>query len=121
MKYITTAARLRAALDEKGLRSQDLANKTGIGKSSISQWINGRNKPSYQSAVKMARVLACDPYWLMGEEKTEPEYIKAYRNAVDFRCDGVIIELLKVCADLDDRRKDKLLAYAEGLAESMDD
>lgn len=121
MKYITTAARLRAALDEKGLRAQDLANKTGIGKASISQWINGRNKPSYQSAVKMARVLACDPYWLMGEDKTEPDYIKAYRNTVDFRCDGVIIELIKVCADLDDRRKDKLLAYAEGLAESMDE
>ena len=90
MKYVTTAARLRAALDEKGLRSQDLANKTGIGKSSISQWINGRNKPSYQSAVKMARVLACDPYWLMGLDNNPVDIIVDMFSETDERLSYIV-------------------------------
>ena len=116
MKYIKTAARLRAAMEEKGLRSQDLANKTGIGKASISQWLNGRNKPSYASALKLARVLACDPYWLMGEEQPEPEYLAAFRHSLNRNQDPARTKLLQIYDGLDDRGKDKLVAYAEGLS-----
>ena len=66
MKYEKTAKRLIKALSDKNMRAQELANKTGISKSSISQYVNGSHAPSNISAGKMAAVLEVSPLWLMG-------------------------------------------------------
>lgn len=93
-QYQETAARLRSALDRAGLRAQDLANQSGIGKSSISQYLSGSHAPSNKSAGRMADVLGVNPVWLMGFDvpmtaplipgefsDAEREIISAYRNA----------------------------------------
>lgn len=61
-----TANRLRSALLESGLSQQELANKSGVSKSSISQYINGTHVPGNIKAGLLAEVLKCDPLWLMG-------------------------------------------------------
>ena len=66
MKYEKTAKRLMKALSDKNMRAQELANITGIGKSSISQYVNGSHAPSNISAGKMAKALEVSPLWLMG-------------------------------------------------------
>lgn len=66
MKYPVTAQRLREALNNKNMKAQELADKTGINKASISQYINGSHAPSNISAGKMADVLNVSPLWLMG-------------------------------------------------------
>lgn len=66
MQYEVTAQRLRFALDRAGLKAQDLANRSGIGKSSISQYLSGSHAPSNKSAGAMAEVLSVNPVWLMG-------------------------------------------------------
>lgn len=66
MKYEITAMRLKMALERKGMIAQELADTTGIHKSSISQYINGSHAPSNLSAGKMAEVLGVNPVWLMG-------------------------------------------------------
>ncbi len=81
MKNPETAKRLQEALTAKDMIPQELADKTGIGKASISQYLNGQHKPSNLSAGKMAEVLDVDPLWLMGfdvpmrEESKDPYYL----------------------------------------------
>ena len=57
MKCEVTAKRLRKALDECGMKPQELADKTGISKSSISQYLNGSHAPSNISSGKIGKVL----------------------------------------------------------------
>lgn len=66
MKYELTANRLRDAMKEKGLTQQALSNLSGVTKSSISHYVNGKNVPDNFQAFKLSKVLDCDPSWLMG-------------------------------------------------------
>lgn len=66
MKHQETAYRLKTALDRLNMRAQELSDRSGVAKASISQYINGTHKPSNVSAGKMAPVLGVDPLWLMG-------------------------------------------------------
>jgi len=66
MKYELTANRLREAMKEKGLTQQALSNLSGVTKSSISHYVNGKNVPDNFQAFKLSKVLNCDPSWLMG-------------------------------------------------------
>lgn len=66
MKFKKTAIRLKNALDNAQLSPQELANRTGVSKSSISQYLNGRNRPSNISAGVMGKELKVSPLWLMG-------------------------------------------------------
>lgn len=71
MKNPVTAKRLRQAMDEMGLKAVELSEKSGLGKSSISQYMNGSHSPSNISAGKMGKVLKVNPLWLMGFDVTK--------------------------------------------------
>ena len=97
MKYELTARRIRQAMSEMNMSQQELADKSKIGKSSISHYVNGSNEPGNKSAYQMAKVLNVNPAWLMGldvpmrevEESPKDGYISPeemqlvlnYRNA----------------------------------------
>ena len=66
MKNKHTAKRLQKALSDMNMKPQELAEKSGVSKSSISQYINGSHVPSNISSAKMAKVLNVNPLWLMG-------------------------------------------------------
>lgn len=66
MKNELTAKRLRLALSNKNMKPQELSDKSGVNKASVSQYVNGSHKPSNISAGKMADILDVDPLWLMG-------------------------------------------------------
>lgn len=66
MKNEVTAQRLRMALNNAGMKSQELAERAKVSKSSISQYVNGSHAPSNISAGKMGKVLNVNPLWLMG-------------------------------------------------------
>lgn len=74
LTYITSM-RLREALAENNMTAQELSNKSGVGKSSISQYVNGSHSPNNISAYKMSIVLKVRPEWLMGFE-VDKEYDK---------------------------------------------
>lgn len=48
------------------MKPQELANASGVSKSSISQYINGSHKPSELTAKRLAKILGVNPLWLMG-------------------------------------------------------
>ena len=43
-----------------------MADKTGVAKASISQYVNGRNVPSNITARKICEPFGINPAWLMG-------------------------------------------------------
>lgn len=138
MKYPETAKRLREALADKNVQQQDLADKTGVQKSSISQYVNGSHKPSNISAAKIGKVLNVNPLWLMGfdvEKETietrisegskigevflrdfplspiaQDYFDSKKREMVDVN-DDKIIEILRIYKSLSAKSKDKLFDY----------
>ena len=88
MKYELTANRIREAMYENGISQQELADKSGIGKSSISHYANGSNEPGNKSAYALAKVLNVNPAWLMGldvpKESIETLQGKMTKARLDF-------------------------------------
>ena len=84
MKHIETANRINEALAESGLTAQDLANRTGLNKASISQYRNGTHRPSNKTSALIGEVLNVNPLWLMGfdVEKKEPLFYKKTKDYI---------------------------------------
>ncbi len=66
MKNELTAKRIQLALSNSNMKPQELADKSCIGKASISQYVNGSHAPGNISAKKIGQVLNVNPLWLMG-------------------------------------------------------
>lgn len=66
VKYPLVSARLREALNNKGLSQKELSEKSGVSKYSISQYVNGSHCPNNISASRLASVLNVSPLWIMG-------------------------------------------------------
>ena len=64
----TTANRLKRAMEIRNMKAIDLHDKTGSGKSSISQYMNGKVKPKQDRIYLMAQALNVDELWLMGHD-----------------------------------------------------
>lgn len=60
--------RIAEALKLRGLKPADLAERTGISKSSISHWIKQHWQPKQKPLMAMARVLEVSEMWLAGYE-----------------------------------------------------
>lgn len=58
--------RLEKALADNNMKPSELAEKTGISQSTISQYRSGYSKPKDKRLVLIAEVLGVDPAWLMG-------------------------------------------------------
>ena len=131
MKNELTAKRLRIALSNNSMKPQELADKTGVNKASISQYINGSHKPSNISAGKIGEALNVEPLWLMGFDvpmergkfKDAPEkahlsfdnveaFKKAYEQNKYLKGER---ELLDVYRKLSEENKGKTIQYSKGL------
>jgi transcriptional regulator with XRE-family HTH domain len=65
-KNITTATRLRIAMERKNITAKELSVKSGVSEPSISQYVHGIFAPKNITAGKLADALNVDPMWLMG-------------------------------------------------------
>lgn len=88
MRYEVTANRIREAMSDLGMSQQELADKSKLGKSSISHYVNGSNEPGNKSAYALAEVLNVNPGWLMGldvpKESMETLQKKMTQTRLDF-------------------------------------
>jgi len=84
MKHEETARRLRSALTKSGLSQQELAEKSGVSKASISQYINGTHIPGNKKAGMIAEVLGCSPLWLMGFDVEDNAPLRENKNIQRF-------------------------------------
>lgn len=70
-KLSTIAERLREALVAARMKQIDLARASGLDRGAISNYLAGRYIPKFDAASRMADVLGCDVYWLIGFNNTE--------------------------------------------------
>lgn len=71
----TTASRLRQIMSERNLKQVDIISLSKahqkelgvkLGKSALSQYINGKSTPDQEKLVLLARTLGVSEAWLMG-------------------------------------------------------
>ena len=58
--------RMREAMEEKHITAAELSRVTGIGKSSISEYLAGSYLPKQNNTLYIALALGVSPSWLMG-------------------------------------------------------
>ena len=96
------AKRMLLAMARKNIRPQEVADRTGIAKSSISHYSNGKRIPNFENACKISEVLDVPPEYLMAAEDTN--YLVVENT-----------ELQHLIREMDQHTLDRLTAYAEGL------
>lgn len=87
----TTAARLQQVMNERNLKQVDVIflskvhqKELGVklGKSALSQYINGKSTPDQEKLVLLARTLGVSEAWLMGYDvpmtKEQPQPTNAH-------------------------------------------
>lgn len=62
----TIAKRMKNAMLIRNITQADLIKSTGITKSSISSYINGKYEPKHDNIYKIAKALNVSESWLMG-------------------------------------------------------
>lgn len=90
--------RLRYYMDIKGLKQADLVEKTGINKSSISEYLSGNYEPKQRNIYKLATALSVKPSQLMGV--SDDEVPSSRNNTVSLSAEEM--ELIKKYRQLDD-------------------
>lgn len=67
-------SRLRHVLSDKKMTASELSRLSGVGKSDISNYLNGKYLPKQEKIYLLAHALNVNPGWLMtGVEQTEEE------------------------------------------------
>jgi transcriptional regulator with XRE-family HTH domain len=62
----TTAERLQQALEIRNIKQIELAELSGISRSSINEYLKGKCEPKQRAIFKMANILGVSEPWLMG-------------------------------------------------------
>lgn len=97
--------RLNEALKLRGMNISELAEKSGLNKSSVSRYLSGYMIPRSKAIEKMAIALKVSPAWVLGYDVTmdgeEPVHIDIDK--------------------LNELNKAKIMAYYQALLDSQGD
>lgn len=64
--------RLKSIMKERKITQTELAKRTGIRQSSISDWLNNRYEPKQDKVYIIAKALNVSPAWLLGYDENIP-------------------------------------------------
>lgn len=90
MKEAETKDRIKEALEIRGMKQAELAEKTGIDKGQLSSYLSGRYKPKQANLRLIANALSVDEAWLMGYHM--PMEGNGHENREDLRFDTILNE-----------------------------
>lgn len=114
--YSRFAPRLNQIMIEKGLNQTELSRRTGLDKSLISNYVNGKYRPKEENLILIAKVLNVDKAWLMGYDvdKSTDELLQnkdflLTKYIKDLSRDAIQKELLIKCTMLDNINEEKIL------------
>ncbi|NLT98929.1 MAG: helix-turn-helix domain-containing protein [Christensenellaceae bacterium] len=62
---------LKTLREARGLSQEDLAKAIGVRQSTVGMWENGKNKPKYNTLLKLAAFFDVDVNYLVGEEQKD--------------------------------------------------
>ena len=117
--------RMRQALQRKGMKQAELADKTGIDKGQISSYLSGKYKPKQENLSLLAAALDVSEYWLMGldvpmEREGSEEAVREQKKRFEAYVQG-IYELrepemvLKLYEQMTEENRAKVRLYMERL------
>lgn len=78
----TFSERLEAVMREKNISQARLATLTGIPKSAISQYLNGKYKPKDERAMVFARTLNVNTAWLRGMDDKRTTFVSVKKTGI---------------------------------------
>lgn len=67
-------ARLREALERRGMSQTELARQLGVRVATVNEWLNRETMPSGAIMLQLPRVLTVDGHWLLTGERRTPEF-----------------------------------------------
>lgn len=100
--------RLQEAIEAAGMRPVDLVEKTGIPKSMLSYYLNGKTKPKADRLHIIAQALDVSEAWLMGFDVPRQRTADQKKNdqlaqlVVKLRSDADFYETVATLAELDE-------------------
>lgn len=108
--------RLKIALSERGMKQTELSERTGISKSSISEWLNGRYEAKADKIVLIAKALNVNESYLIGldvpmENEVEQSSTKTILDNIFGKLEKPRQEIVINTAreQLDEQNKDKVI------------
>lgn len=111
------AERLKTAMQRADMTSAQLAKQTGIGRSSISQWLSDKYVAKHDKVTTLATALNVEPEWLLGAtDEATPTVATPVVEAAP-ATPAVDPELLAIWEQLDAIQRTKLLKKANKLLE----
>lgn len=96
----------------------EFSRRTGVGKSSISQYVNGTNSPGSITASKIGNAFGLDPMWVMGFDVPMNKAEKKLQELAEDKHDTDM--LLKYFGMLNDKGRELALVYVKSLADMKD-
>ncbi|GMA70722.1 helix-turn-helix domain-containing protein [Leuconostoc litchii] len=93
-------SRLKTAMEYKNIKPADLSKMTGIGKSSISQWLSGKYSAKQDKIFIVAKALNVNPSWLIGAD-------------VPMNDETVLDRIYNVSNKLNKNRQEKVYDFAK--------
>lgn len=113
MKQKTFAERLREGLALRNMKAAELAELTGIGESSISQYKSGKYEAKQDGVYKIAKALDVSEGWLMGLDvpMERVEHITSSEPSTPRIVEPWETEILAIYSQLD--KTDRLLIQGE--------
>ena len=122
MKFPEISRRFGYILNLRKMTAQELSDKSGVGKSSISHYVNGSNEPHNKNAAKLASVLNVNPQWLMGFDVPMDEnapfgiFVPMKKmetlEGVDVSNENFVADMDLLSRDMTLRQMDNILEYA---------
>ena len=83
-KISTTKDRLAEMMRTLGISAADIVRKTGINKSTLSNYINGKRTPVQDQLSLIADPYGIDPAWLMGYDVPMKPHVSIDDYSSDF-------------------------------------
>ena len=70
-------SRLKQTINDRGITASQLSRLSGVGKSDISNYLNGKYEPKQEKVYLLAKALDVDPGWLITGVQPKPTSEKA--------------------------------------------
>lgn len=105
-RLATTAERLAEALSDAGKKPADLAEATGLSRSTIGRYLSGQMEPKQKAVSKLGQALNVSEMWLWGYDVPKNRTIEQKKNddlvkvIAQMRKDTEFFEVVSLLAEL---------------------
>lgn len=106
------ASRLKTIRKDHSMTQQELADKSGLSRSSINTWESGRSLPLPDGLCALANALGCSTDYLLGREREDGLIVIDDSSNALSDVEQHIIEVFRM---LTNRNKIKAVGYIDGI------